>query len=277
MAVASEHKVDAPCAADDLLITHTFLFPPKMRDADDEVAVLFLQEIRRLLRRLHRVEIFRGAVVLVVNQAVKPRRQSEDTDLQAIALDDDIRLHDLVESILMETIVGTDDGKVESLKHPRHVLQTEVELVVADSPGIIVHHVHQPALYIALEQGIVRRALAEIATVEEQQTGIFPSLFLEHGDAAEEPAAACLQRVGKMNRERHDTAMRVVGMKNGQMLLSRNAQRREKQCQHKQDNLYIFDFHLNLFFNYHNYQGSTVTRPSTFVSAAFPCALRCLK
>jgi hypothetical protein len=95
--MSAKHEVNTSGISDNFLITHTFLFPTEVRDADDEVAVLLFQDVRHLLSRLHRVKILCGPIVLVINQAVEFRREPKDANLQAISLEDNVRLDNLVE------------------------------------------------------------------------------------------------------------------------------------------------------------------------------------
>lgn len=56
----------------------------------------------------------------------------------------------------MELVIGADNGEIEATEHPCHILQSEVELMVADGAGIVMHEIHQATLHVTLEQGIVR-------------------------------------------------------------------------------------------------------------------------
>ena len=64
-------------------------------------------------------------------------------------------------------VVGADDGEVGAPQLGGQVFNAEVEFVVAQRAGIVVHAVHQAYLDLAVEEGEERRPLTEIAAVEE--------------------------------------------------------------------------------------------------------------
>ena len=70
--------------------------------------------------------------------------------------------------------------------------------------------------------------MREVATVEEQQVGVLGTLLLEHGYAAQESAAPRLHGVGQRLAEWHDARVGVVGVKNGQRLLSEGCRHAEQ-------------------------------------------------
>ena len=91
--------------------------------------------------------------------------------------------------------------------------------MVADGTGIIVHQVHQSGFHVSFEQGIIRRALREVTTVEEQQLGIRLTLFFQHSNATQEATTTSQSRVGKVLTQRQNAAVRVIGMQDRQFLL----------------------------------------------------------
>ena len=55
-----------------------------------------------------------------------------------------------------EIIVGADDRKLRHLKDAHHVVDAEIELMVADGSSIIFHLVHQSYFHISLEERVIR-------------------------------------------------------------------------------------------------------------------------
>ena len=177
------------------------------------------QRLHHLAGRSYRVVIANGLKVFVIDQSVELGTQSEDADFQSLALEDDVGFDEAVELRTCEVVVGTEDGKVEAAEDPCHIVESEVELMVADGSGVIVHEVHQSALHIALVESIVGRPLREVARIEEQQIGILGTLLLDHSHTPHEASAARRHGVAQHLRERENRAMCVVGMKDGQHLL----------------------------------------------------------
>ena len=68
----------------------------------------------------------------------------------------DVRLHNVLQVVFAKLVVGADDGEVEALEEARHILQSEVELVVSDGSCRVAHLVHQSGLHVALEERVIR-------------------------------------------------------------------------------------------------------------------------
>ena len=62
--------------------------------------------------------------------------------------------------------------------------------------------------------------MAEVAAVEEQQVGVFAAFFFQEVDASEETTPVGQRRVGQVRAQRIDGAVRVVGVQDGELLLS---------------------------------------------------------
>ena len=127
-------------------------------------------------------------------------------------MDDGIWLNYAFERRAGEVVVGAKDGEFRLFEDASHVLHAEVELVIAHRTGIATHAVHQLYLDIALEHGVVGRPLREVAAVEIQQVGMLLSFLLYHFHAPKKAAAPGDGRVGQVFAQRHDAAMRVVGV-----------------------------------------------------------------
>ena len=97
--------------------------------------------------------------------------------------------------------------------------------MIAYGDSIVVHLVHQAYLHVALEQRIVAAALREVTAVEQQQVGILLPLFLEHRYTTEIASAIGQHGVGQVLVEWHDARVRVVGVQNGELLLSVSCRR----------------------------------------------------
>ena len=90
--------------------------------------------------------------------------------------------------------------------------------MIANGGGIIAHLVHQAKLYIALEHGIVTGPLREVATVDEQQLGLFLAFLLDHGHPAQKAATTGQHRIGQGLLQREYAGMGIVGMEHHQFL-----------------------------------------------------------
>ena len=210
--MTTEHQVDAARPGHEVLIGNFTVEPSQMGKTDDEVALLPFQFGNHAVGGFNRVEEFHALAVLVVNKSFQLRRQSEHTDTHSVAADDDIWFHHTLYGSSREVVVGTHYGEFGPAEQTRHVLHTEVELMVTDGGGIVAHLVHQVHLHISLIERIVGRTLREVATVEEQQLGILqPFLFYQSQTAQiASPAGHC--RVGQRFLQRHNAAMGVVGV-----------------------------------------------------------------
>ena len=119
------------------------------------------------------VEIFYSYAELVGNQSAHLRTNGKDTDFQSVALDDDPGFRHTLHRCSREVVVRAKDGEVGLTKHLSHVLQSEVEFVIAYGRGVNAHLVHQSYLHITFEHREIGRALEEVARVEIQQVGMF--------------------------------------------------------------------------------------------------------
>ena len=219
MAVTAQHEVDASGSGHQFGIIDAVDVPTQVGEADDDVAFLLFQHLHHLIRLLDGVEILEATVVCLAHQSSHLGTNAEDTNLQALALEDDIGFHDLGKFSAREVVVAAHDGELRHLEEAHHVVESEVKLVVADGGGIVFHLVHQPHFHIALEERVVRRALREVATVEEQQVGVLLAFLLDHRHPAQVTATVSHRRVGEVGIERHDARVGVVGVEYHQFLL----------------------------------------------------------
>ena len=127
-----------------------------MGDTDHDVALLLLaEEIDVLLSRLCRIEIGDTLAVAVKHKSLQGWGKGKDADLHTLTLKDDIGFHQVFQHRSLTVVVRTDDGEVGHLKEFGHIIHTEVELMVTDGDSIIAHLVHQPHLYLTLEERVV--------------------------------------------------------------------------------------------------------------------------
>lgn len=180
----------------------------------------FPQFVDLLLCALYRVEEFHATAFIHVDETVHLWADAEDANLESLSVDDGVLLHCALDGCAGEVVVGAEYREFEFAEHACHILQSEVELMVADGSGIIVHLVHQSGLHIALEEGVVGAALGEVATVEEQQVGVLGALFLEHRYAAEESSASGFGGIGEVDGKGIDLAVGVVGVEDGELTRS---------------------------------------------------------
>ena len=136
------------------LLTH---LPTKVRDAYHDVALLHvLQIVSPALSLYSRVEIFHALTVMVEDKSFKWRTKSEESYLHSVTFDNGVWFHDTFENCAGEVVVGAYDREIGHLEYLCHVLHSEVELMVAYCCNVILHHVHEFHLYLALVYIIIR-------------------------------------------------------------------------------------------------------------------------
>ena len=113
-------------------------------------------------------------------------------------MNDGIRFNHTLERRSREVVIGAKNGEFGFFEDACHILHAKIELVIAHRTGIATHAVHQLNLHIALEYGVVGRALREVATVEIQQVGMFLAFLPDHFHAPKKTSAPCDGCVGEM-------------------------------------------------------------------------------
>ena len=91
--------------------------------------------------------------------------------------------------------------------------------MVADGGGIVAHLIHQPDLDLSLEEGVVTRALREVAAVDEQQSGVELTLLLHHVDATQEAAPASQILVVDVGIDGQYGGMGIIGMQDDKLFV----------------------------------------------------------
>ena len=113
MGVAAKYQVAALNLAYQLLVRIFGYLPAEVAQADDEVAFLLLsQYVDALLCCLGRVEEGEARAVGIRYQPLQLGGESEDANLQALPLDDDVRLHQILQHGTCAVVVGTHNGEL---------------------------------------------------------------------------------------------------------------------------------------------------------------------
>ena len=113
MAMTAQYQVDVTGGWGYLRIVDAIYLPAQVGDTDDDITLLFLlQYLCHFLCLGDRIEIFDTAIVGFCYQTGKFRTQSENTNLQSLALDNGVRLYDICQFGTSEIIVGADDRKL---------------------------------------------------------------------------------------------------------------------------------------------------------------------
>ena len=164
MGMSTQHQVAALYPFDKLLIRILRLLPTEMREADHHIALLLLAEdVDILLCRLDGIKEGDALAVAVEHQTFQFWGKTEDTDLHTFTHQGDIGLHQVLKHGAGTVVVGANDREFRHAEDARHIVESEVELMVADGSGIVAHLIHQAYLYLTLEERVIARALREVA------------------------------------------------------------------------------------------------------------------
>ena len=168
--VAAEDEVNAAGAGDELDIVDEVLnLPTEVAEADDDVATLAsAQNGDDAIGLGDGVEVADAFAVLIGNEPFHGWSNAEYANTNALALDDGVGDDDIAEAGVADVVVAADGGEGGELEETVHVLLAEVELVVADGGGIVVHGVHEANLGFAAEKIVVEGALGIVTAIKEE-------------------------------------------------------------------------------------------------------------
>ena len=192
-----------------------------MRDADDEVAVLLRPEV--IGNGLHGGNGVAEAHALAGvggYEALELRRDRRDANLQPGPAHNGVGLHESFHRRAREIIVAAYDGEVGLAEEARHIVEPEVEFVVAYRGGVIAHEVHQSHLYFAVVEAIVGRALREVAGIYEEQVGVGLSEIIDECHAPQVASLVGIGSVGEQRAEGFNARVGIVGVDEHQRPLS---------------------------------------------------------
>ena len=134
--MATQHEVDV---ARTLYCAHVVVvveFPSQVGNTYHEVAFFVtFEEGGHIECRLHRVEEFHAGAVFDVHQSVESRTKAEYAYLHSVAVDDDPWLDKPFDHGALEVVVAAHDGEVGHAEEACHVVESEVEFMVADGHG----------------------------------------------------------------------------------------------------------------------------------------------
>ena len=201
-----------------------------MREAYHHVALLLLfQFLCYAVGCLNGVKVFHAHTLVLVHQSQHLRADAENADAQSVALQNHVRLDDALYGSARKVVVGAYHRELRHAEDACHVVQSVVELMVADGHGVILHHIHQSNLHIALVYRVERRSLREVAAVEEQQVWILLAFLIYHCHTSYEAAASSHESVLQVGIERQDAGVCVVGVEYFECLLRCSRQRGEAE------------------------------------------------
>jgi len=232
--MTAQHEVAPLYPFEKQLIRIFRILPAEVGDADHDIALLLLAEdVDVLLCRLGGIEEGDALAVTVEHQTLHGWREGEDSNLHALALQRDIGLYQILEHCARAVVVGADDGEIRHAEDARHIVESEVELMVADGSGIVAHQIHQAYLYLTLEERVITRTLREVARVEEQQVGMLLALLLQHIDTAQETAPASYLLIVDVRIDGNDRGMGIVGVQHHELLVLLGTSRQARQQYYK--------------------------------------------
>ena len=212
MGVAAEDNVNARGVGNEIDVHIGRLSPTEMAKADDNVAMLLLtQMVDDGLRSLCWTCVAHTFVVISRHKSFGLRTNAKDAYTHARAFYYYIWFDKSMTRCAREVVVAADKRKLCHLNQSGKVLETEVELVIADGAGVIVHEVHQLDFHIALKEVIVNRTLAEVTTIEQQEVvGMFFAHLLEQSRPSHIASLVCLSRIAEIRGNRFHAGMCVA-------------------------------------------------------------------
>ena len=172
MGMSTDHGINTARVLDELHIADIFCglaIRTEVTETNDNVAFFRPQGIHCFLGGFIWVKVLRRQEVLIRDQAFRVTTKTQDADLQPTFTDDNERLCLTFHRCAGEIIVGAYDRKRCGLQHRRQGVQTIIKLMVTERRSIITHMVHGINLYSAVVEIEVRRTLAEIAGIDQQQ------------------------------------------------------------------------------------------------------------
>ena len=177
MGMPSQHQVDAVCLRHDgivIHIIHTWVgHDPQVRQTNHHIALfLFTENHYHSIGHRRRLMIDNAFALALLHQSLELRTKGKDAYLHPIALEYHIGFYQSFEDGAFKVIVGTNDGEVGHLEKACHIVEAEIELMVADGHGIVLHQVHRLNLHLTLVKIVIRRALRDVATIEQQHIGV---------------------------------------------------------------------------------------------------------
>lgn len=219
MGVAAQDDVDAARGLNDGGVLVVAVAIAKMGQADDELAVLLVaQEVSHLLGYDGGMGVADARTIDCRDEALQLGGQAEDAHAHAGALLDGVGTDEALAGGTGEVVVGADDGEAGHAEEAGHVVQSAVELVVADGAGIVAHEVHKLHLDLALEEAVVDGALREVAAVEQEHVGVLGAELLDEADATDVAPLVGLLGLDVVLGDGLDAGMGVAGVDEGERL-----------------------------------------------------------
>lgn len=142
--MTTEDEVDAACACNEFYIIDEIVnLPAEVAEAYDDVATLATaQDGDDAVSLFDGVEVSDAFAVLFGNEPFHGRADTEDTDAEALPFNNGIGADGIFQASGVDVVVAAEGGEGGELEEAVHVLLAEVELVVPDGGGIVVHGVH---------------------------------------------------------------------------------------------------------------------------------------
>ena len=135
-----------------------------MRKTNHQIAMfLIFQQIRDTLSLRNRIFKLYIPITFGSNQSFQLRSQTKNSNLYAVTLNDSVFFNQSFEHSARHVIICTYYRIIRHFKQPCHIIQPEIELMIADGSCIIAHFVHQLYFHFPFKHIIIRSTLRKIS------------------------------------------------------------------------------------------------------------------
>ena len=169
MGMAADNEIDVAGTLHESWVNIRLASETYVRQGDDHIALLLGLEVLGpfvdylgVLKGWNLVGDFLG------DKGGDVRHKTDDSDLHPSFLHDGVRLHVLGKSDVREVIVCTDNRALDVGQAAGKLIDSVVELVVAEGDTIVLHRVDEVDLDVTSEHGEIGRALTEVTGVEKE-------------------------------------------------------------------------------------------------------------
>ena len=175
--MAADHEIHIAGTADEHLIQIRLVLETDVGEGDDEIALLLgLEVLGPLVDHLGVLESRNPVGDLLGDKDGDVRHKAYDSDAHTGFLDDGVRLDVLGQSHIGEVVVGADHRAFDVGEAAGQLIDTIVELVVAEGDTVVLHRVDEVDLDVASKHGKVGGSLIEVSGVEEKDIAFSVSL-----------------------------------------------------------------------------------------------------
>ena len=228
--MAANNEIDVAGTADEHLIQIRFILETDVGEGDDEIALLLgLEVLGPLVDHLGILECGNPVGDLLGDKDGDVRHKAYDPDAHTGLLDDGVRLDVLGQGHIGEVVVGTDNRTLDVGEAAGQLIDTIVELVVAEGDTVVLHRVDEVDLDVASKHGEVGGSLIEVSGVEKKDIAFPVNLHdaVPVGGALDDSTLP----LAISGAFRLKMAVGVVDMKNGEPTLGSGVDVRESREQ----------------------------------------------